>query len=203
MSTTFLNISTNLQKYYNIFGLNDRISEWKSKGLSNERFKPPYIASKNISPKLIWMNNSRLRLEFEGSFLKQEDKAAFTPNKVVNLFIVKELDTWSKDLKAEFTLKNCLFGNFKITKNADLINILIQDMELDLILVLFFQFQILIGVKMSLFLEWIWAHLCIFIIKSNNVLFVNTTKIYQFKVKKLLNKKICIMLRKYFKRFYI
>ena len=71
------------------------------------------------------MNNSRLRLEFEGSFLKQEDKAAFTPNNVVNLFIVKELDTWSKDLKAEFTLKNCLFGNFKITKNADLINILI------------------------------------------------------------------------------
>ena len=184
MSTTFLNISTNLQKYYNIFGLNDRISEWESKGLSNERFKPPYIASKNISPKLIWMNNSRLRLEFKGSFLKQEDKTAFTPNNVVNLFIVKELDTWSKDLKAKFTLKNCLFGNFKITKNADLINILIQDMELDLILVLFFQFQILIGVKMSLFLEWIWVHLCIFIIKSNNFLFVNTTKIYQFKAKK-------------------
>ena len=203
MSTTLLNISTNLQKYYNIFGLNDRISEWESKGLSNERFKPPYIASKNISPKLIWMNNSRLRLEFKGSFLKQEDKTAFTPNNVVNLFIVKELDTWSKDLKAEFTLKKCLFRNFKITKNADLINILIQDMELDLILVLFFQFQILTGVKMSLFLEWIWAYLCIFMIKSNNVLFVNTTKIYQFKAKKLLNKKICIMLRKYFKRFYV
>ena len=80
------------------------------------------------------MNNSRLRLEFKESFLKQEDKAAFTPNNVVNLFIVKELDTWSKDLKAEFTLKKCLFRNFKITKNADLINILIQDMELDLIL---------------------------------------------------------------------
>ena len=65
------------------------------------------------------MNNSRLRLEFKESCLKQEDKAAFTPNNVVNLFIAYELDTWSKNLNAEFTLKDCWFGNVKITKNAD------------------------------------------------------------------------------------
>ena len=65
------------------------------------------------------MNNSRLRLEFKGSYLQQEVEAAFTPNNVVNLFIVYEFDTWSKDLNAQFTLKDCLFRNVKTTKNAD------------------------------------------------------------------------------------
>ena len=54
------------------------------------------------------MNNSRIRLKFKGSYLKQEDKAAFTPKNVVNLFIVYELDTWSQGLNTEFTLEDCL-----------------------------------------------------------------------------------------------
>ena len=33
--------------------------------------------------------------------------------------MITRLDTWSRDLNAEFTLKDCLFGNFKINKNAD------------------------------------------------------------------------------------
>ena len=37
---------------------------------------------------------------------------------VVNFFIVYELNRWSKDLNAQFTLKECLFGNFGINKNA-------------------------------------------------------------------------------------
>ena len=85
----------------------------------NEKFRPLYTTHKNLSPKLQW-NKSRLRLRFEGSCLKQEDKARFTPNNVVNLFIVYELDTWSQDLNTDFTLiKDCLFQSVKITKNAD------------------------------------------------------------------------------------
>ena len=30
------------------------------------------------------------------------------------------LDTWSRDLNSDFTLKDCLFGSVKLTKNADL-----------------------------------------------------------------------------------
>ena len=56
------------------------------------------------------MNNSRIILEFKESCLKQEDRAAFTPKNVVNLYIAYEL-MWSQDLNAEFTLKDCLFGN--------------------------------------------------------------------------------------------
>ena len=64
------------------------------------------------------MNNSRIILEFKESCLKQEDRAAFTPKNVVNLYIAYEL-MWSQDLNAEFTLKDCLFGNVRITKIAD------------------------------------------------------------------------------------
>ena len=86
--------------------------------MSYEKFKPPYTANKSLSPKLIWYN-SRIKLKFKGSSLKQEDKAAYTPKNVVNLFIVYVLDTWSSDSSNEFTLKDCLFGTVKLTKNAD------------------------------------------------------------------------------------
>ena len=49
------------------------------------------------------MNNARIRLEFKGSCLKQEDKAPFSPNNVINSFIAYELDTWSRDLNTDFT----------------------------------------------------------------------------------------------------
>ena len=79
------------------------------------------------------MNNSKIRLKFKGSWLKQEDKAPFTPNNLVNLFIVVklvklvilvklfiyELDRWPRNLNTDFALKDCLFGAVKLTKNAD------------------------------------------------------------------------------------
>ena len=99
-------------------GLPDTISKWESKGFSNEKFMPPFTSNKSLSSKLVWMNNSRIKIEFKGSFLKQ-DKAPFNPNNVVNLYIVYELNTWSQNLNAEFTLKDCLLGALKLTKNAN------------------------------------------------------------------------------------
>ena len=64
------------------------------------------------------MKNSRIKLEFKVSHLKQ-DKAYFTPKNVVNLYIVYELNMWSQDLNAEFTLKDCLFQAVKLAKNAN------------------------------------------------------------------------------------
>ena len=49
------------------------ISEWESKRFSNEKFKSTYTSNKIISPKLAWMNNTRLALEFKGSCLTEED----------------------------------------------------------------------------------------------------------------------------------
>ena len=62
--------------------------------------------------------------KLNGSCLKQ-DKATFTPSNKVHLFIVYELDTWSKDLNTNFILKsNSLklklnFYSKTLTKNAD------------------------------------------------------------------------------------
>ena len=64
------------------------------------------------------MNNFRIRLEPKGNYLKQY-RVTFTPNNVVNLFTVYEIDTWSQDLYNGFNLKDCLFGSVKLTKNAD------------------------------------------------------------------------------------
>ena len=80
------------------------------------------------------MNNSRIRLEFKKRCLKQ-DKVTFTPNSLVNLFIVYELDRWSKDLNVDFARKYYLFAAVKKLKMLNLINVLIQGMTLDLILI--------------------------------------------------------------------
>ena len=56
--------------------------------MSNQKFQPSYATNKILSPKPVWMNNSRIRLRFEGISLKQEDTTPFTPSNVVNLFIV-------------------------------------------------------------------------------------------------------------------
>ena len=126
-------------------GLSDTISEWESKGLSNEELKPPYTANKSLSPKLVW-NKLRVKLRFTVSCLKQ-DKVAFTPSNLVNLFIVYELYRWSQDLNAKFTHKDCLFGNVKITKNANPNIYSCAGYEIGFNFVYFFWFQILIGGK--------------------------------------------------------
>ena len=86
--------------------------------MSNERIRTPVTANRSLSPKLRWMNNSIIRLNFKGSCLKQE-KLTFTPRNVVNLFTVYELDRWSQDINADFTLKDCSFEDFKCSKNVD------------------------------------------------------------------------------------
>ena len=60
-----------------------------------------------------------VKIRFDGSCLKQEDAERFTPNFVVNLFIIYELDKCSQDLNTDFTAKDRLFGAVNLTNNAD------------------------------------------------------------------------------------
>ena len=41
------------------------------------------------------------------------------PKKVINLYISYILNPWLRHLNTDFTLKNCLFGSIKLTKNAN------------------------------------------------------------------------------------
>ena len=43
----------------------------------------------------------------------------FTPKNVGNVFIVYEVDAWSRGLNTAFPLKDCLCGAVKLVKNAD------------------------------------------------------------------------------------
>ena len=48
-----------------------------------------------------------------------QDNRYFTRRNVINLFIVYELDTWSRDLSMDFILGDCLFRAVKLVKNPD------------------------------------------------------------------------------------
>ena len=54
-----------------------------------KKIKPPVTANHNLSPKLVWMNNSRIILRFKGCCSKRDDVIS---SNVINLFIVYELD---------------------------------------------------------------------------------------------------------------
>ena len=43
-------------------GITDIISELKSKMLPNEKIKPPITEISSLSPKLRWMNTSKIRV---------------------------------------------------------------------------------------------------------------------------------------------
>ena len=65
---------------------NETIVAWKSKGLSDESIKPPTEPGNSPAPKLKLIHNSKIAVEFKGSYMKQE-KVTFSYRKVVNFFI--------------------------------------------------------------------------------------------------------------------
>ena len=65
------------------------ISEWKSKGLSDESIKP-FLTSNNSLTPLIDYYDYYIRLKFNGSILRQP-KVSYTHGKIVNIYIVYEI----------------------------------------------------------------------------------------------------------------
>ena len=59
-----------------------------------------------------------MAVKLEGIFLKQ-DKVSFTDGNVLKVFIVYELDIWSRDLRTDLTLKYRVFGAVILNKNVD------------------------------------------------------------------------------------
>ena len=116
---------------------------------------------------MVWKFKS---LVFKGRCLKQ-DKANFNPPNIINFSIVYEFDICLEDLNANSTLKDCLFGSIKLTKNADPDKYSHSGMVVDLSLVHFFQIHVFIGVRMLLFSEWTIVHQCDKIKKKDILVF--------------------------------
>ena len=56
-------------------------------------------------------------LKFVGNCLINSNVFYFY-GRPINVYISYMLNAWSKDLKTDFTLSNCLFGMFDLTTNA-------------------------------------------------------------------------------------
>ena len=109
-----------MYKYFKAFSITqylEYVSEWKSKGLSNESIKAISTSDNSLNPTLSYYD-TKIRVKFTGGCLKQP-KISYTHGKVVNIYIVYELGA-SSSHNNDPTLKNCLFGAVTLTKNADI-----------------------------------------------------------------------------------
>ena len=104
-------------------GSGSYIYYWKSKGLSDERISSIKTPSHSITPNLDCYE-TKTRVEFDRSCLKQ-DKVTFNHRKVVNIYIVYEINKTANISKyntdGNYTaLQNALFGVVSLTKNVDI-----------------------------------------------------------------------------------
>ena len=104
-------------KLNSVVGVIDRVLSWRSKGISNESIKPPTTSNNSLNPRLSY-NDTKIKVQFTESCLKQP-KFTFNHKKVVNIYIVHELGASSSHF-SDPTIKNCLFGENTLTKNADI-----------------------------------------------------------------------------------
>ena len=63
-------------------------------------------------------DNARMKLTFNGDFLKQE-KITYNHGPIVNIYIIYRLSPFTTSTK-KATLEHCLFGAAKLTKNDDI-----------------------------------------------------------------------------------
>ena len=101
-------------RYLKKIASSNHILAWKSKGLTVESIKPPAASNNNLAPVLNYIN-TKSRVKFDGSCLKQ-DKVRFTHKKVVNIFIALKINVWLFSVGKGFALGKCLFGTVKLTK---------------------------------------------------------------------------------------
>ena len=94
------------------------ISSWISKWLSNESITPFSAPNNFLTPSLKYLG-TKTRVKFSGSCLKQ-DKVTYTHGKIVNIYIVYEINKKDNTIIGDLTSKNYLFGAVTLTKNADI-----------------------------------------------------------------------------------
>ena len=118
------------QSMLKYFTLDDKwITKQKSKGLSNKNLEVVSTSDNTLCPEINYDEN-KIALNFSGSILQQKI-VIYNHKKVVNLYVVYEITKFRYNNNPIFT--NVLFGAIKITKNADIKNIIILDMVQDLI----------------------------------------------------------------------
>ena len=106
-----------INRYFKVIANTDYVSLWKSKGLSGESITPLTTSDNSLAPALSYYG-TKTRLKFNGSCLKQPNPS-YTHGKTVNIYIVYELGA-SSSFNDDPTLKNSLFGAFRLSTNTDI-----------------------------------------------------------------------------------
>ena len=91
-----------LKKHFKLITNTLYVLSWQSKGLSTENIDPPTTSR---SPSISHVGN-KIRVEFNGSCLKQSTKLTYTHKNIVNIYIVYELGASTSNVN-DPTLKNC------------------------------------------------------------------------------------------------
>ena len=98
-------------------GIGSYIHYWKSKESSDKKVSSIKTSNRSITPNLSYYG-TKTRVGFNGSCLKQ-DKITFNHGKIVNIYIVYEISK-NVSIRDYPALGNCLFGELRLTKNADI-----------------------------------------------------------------------------------
>ena len=91
----------------------DNVFSWKSKGVFNSKLKPLYTAFLHS----IKHSGYKMGKKIDKDPLAIEQNNCLT--KIVNVYIVYDLDAWPKCPLRNFALKSCYFGATNIVKNSD------------------------------------------------------------------------------------
>ena len=88
--------------------------------MSKEIIKAPRSNNNLLSPTTEnTFDPQKLELKFNGSCLIQ-DQITYTPQTIVNIYIVYKITKKKNSIASYPTLENCLFGSVKLTKNPDI-----------------------------------------------------------------------------------
>ena len=87
-------VSQPVFKYFKTLTNNDMVMAWKPKVLSDESIKPPPTSGNSFNLRLVYFNNPKFPVEFNGSCLKP-DKLFFTPYIIINLHITFKIKSSS------------------------------------------------------------------------------------------------------------
>ena len=100
------------KKYIKYFSVTTRIDSWKSN--IEENIENITQSDSNFAPTFV--NHQVLSdINFNGHCLINNISI---PQKVINIYISDILKPWFWNLNKDLTLKNCLFGSVKLTKNT-------------------------------------------------------------------------------------
>ena len=86
--------------------------------MSDEIIKPPNTSDNNLTPALSYIGN-KIRVQLDRGCLKQ-DKITFSCGKIVNIYIVYDVNLCNFVNISDPTLGNSLFGAVKLVKNTDI-----------------------------------------------------------------------------------